>query len=224
MAKYWEIDNTALATNHIIKATQSAINEDKDLKRFEFNVKRNKDNSTGREQIEVTATVNNTSSSTIKGDILNLESELSKLGAYGVVLSRNKWTELYKIIKDNYYNFDPILTDKIDRVVTEEIAKEIFEMLCEYIEDNEIAKVEINDRTGSKIEVYHIKITDFLKEIEDSEYREYNGTDIKKALQELGYTHTNKGKFDYVASIDGKKVKMLSLKKECVSANKRVQV
>lgn len=224
MAKYWEMDNTTLAIKHIIKATQSAIKEEPTLGLFQFDVKRNKDNSTGREQIEVTATVNNTSSSTIKGDILNLESELSKLGAYGVVLSRNKWTELYKLIKDNYYNFDPVLTDKIDRVVNEEIAKEIFDMLCEYIQDREIAPVEINDRTGSKIEVYHIKITDFLNEIEDSEYREYNGTDVKKALQENGYTHTNKGKFDYVASIEGKKVKMLSLKKECVDANKRVQV
>lgn len=223
MAKYWEIDNKNLATNHIINATQSAISDDPTMGFFQFDVKRNKDNSTGREQIEVTAIVNNTSSSTIKGDILNLESELLKLGAYGVVLSRNKWTELYKLIKDNYYNFDPVITGKIDKVVTEEIAKEIFEMLCEYIQINGIKPVEINDRTGNKIEVYHIKITDFLNEIEDSKYREYNGTDIKKALQEQGYTHTNKGKFDYVANIEGKKVKMLSLKKECVPDRQNIE-
>lgn len=224
MAKYWKIDNEDLKSNHIIKATQSAIAEDGDLKRFEFNVKRYKDNSTGREEIEIIAKVDSISVKPRKSDILSLEAELSKLGAYGVVLSRNKWTELYKLIKDNYYNFEPIMTDKIDKVVTEKITKEIFEMLCEYIQDNGIKPVKINERTASKQEVYHIKITDFLKEIEDSIYKEYNGTDIKEALYKYKYTHTNKGKFDYVASVEGKKVKMLSLKKEHVTPPESVKV
>ena len=223
MAKYWEIDNEEIKISHMIVADESEIKDDSNMKLFKFNVSRHKDSSTGREQIEVTAMVGDSSSSTIKGDILNLESELSKLGAYGVVLSRNKWTELYKLIKDNYYKFDPILTAKIDHVITKEIAENIFEMLCDYLQANEVGSVEITDRTSTKIEVYHIKLTEFLKEIEDSEYREYNSTEIKKALQEFGFTHTNKGKFDYVASIDGKKIKMLSLKKECVDASKAVE-
>lgn len=214
--KYWQIDNDEIIKIHKIIARQEAIKNDKLLGLFEFEVKRYKDKNSKKEQLEISAKVHGEDYGKIKADLTKLESELVRFKSYGVVLDRNKYVELCKLITDKYYYFEPDETDSIDYEVTDDIADEVLEMLCDYIHDNKLEVKEVKDRTKGILELYHIPLKDFNSELSDSKFRNYNFTGIKEKLREKEYTHSNKGKFDYVVSENGEKIKMVSVHKDIV--------
>jgi len=207
--KYWEMDNDDIKPTHIITATPEAIKEDKVSEFFKFTVSRYKENNTDLEYIKIVAEVQDEPAGKITTDLVELVNDIPKLRAYGVVLSRPKYVELSQLISKSYYYFEPIRTDKISDI------DDIFALFCHYIADNKIAPVKIKNE-----ELYNVELSDFNKELSDSQYRQYNTTDIKEALFNKGYTYANKGKFDYVVTVevDGekKKKKMVSFRKECI--------
>lgn len=209
--QYWKMDNDEILEQHIITATPAAVKEEKILGFFEFTVRRMKDIGSQREQLEISAKVQGDPSGTIVTNLIDMENDMPKLRAYGVVLARAKYVELCHLLNDNYYYFDAVKTGKMDNVVTDEVTKVIFAMFCEYIEDNAIPVTIIKNMS-----LYNIPLKDFNSELSNSQFRAFNFTDIKEALLNKGYTVANKGKFDYVVSVDGEKVKMVSFKKECV--------
>lgn len=217
MAKYqcWKMDNLNILDEHIITATPDAIKEEDILKFFEFTVRRYKDTGTQQEQIEVSASLQGQPSGTITTNLINMEKDMPKLRAYGIALGRQKYVELCQLISAHYYYFNPISTGAIDNVVTAPITNNIFDMFCQYIKDHDPEIKAVQVKTD---ELYNIPLKDFNAELGDSVFRAYNPTEIKKALLDLGYTVVNKGKFDYVVSVDGTKVKMVSFKKDKVDA------
>lgn len=211
--KYWQMDNDNIVKMHKITARQEAIKNDKLLGFFEFEVKRYKDKNSKREQLEISAKVQGEDYGKIKADLTKLESELVRFKSYGVVLDRLKYVELCKLITDKYYYFEITEKDSIDYQVTDADAYEVLQMLCHYIHDNKIEAKEVKDRTNGTLELYHIPLEKFSSELIDSRFRNYNFTEIKEKLREKEYTHSNKGKFDYVVSENGQKVKMISIHK-----------
>lgn len=209
--KYWQIDNEDILDTHVITANTDAVAKDKILGLFKFTVRRFKDQNTMREMLEIAAEVNGDSFGSIRTNLNDVESDMPKFREYGVVLTRQQYVEFCHLLTDNYYFWNPIATGKVDNVVTPEIADEVFEMMCQYIADNDIKPV-----TVKKEELYNITLREFNSELNDSKFKPYDLREIKEALFNKGYTVVNKGKFDYVVSTDGNKTKMVSLKKECV--------
>ncbi|MBU3101919.1 MULTISPECIES: hypothetical protein [Clostridium] len=210
--RLWQMDNEEIVKTHKIIATENAIKKEKLLGLFEFEVKRYKDKNSKREQLEISAKVQGEDYGKIKANLMNLESEIVAFRSHGVALGRTKFVELSKFIVDKYYYFKPEETESIDYEVTGDIADEVLEMLCRYIyNDDEIEVKVIEGRTIGELKLYHIPLKDFNKELKDSKFKNYNYTDIKEGLSKKHYTHSNKGKFDYVVSENGLKTKMVSI-------------
>jgi len=207
--KYWEMDNTKEQDKHVITATQDAINKDAVLKKFRFTVSRYKDTGTKKEYIKIVAEVDKELSGEIDTDLIEMANDMPTLRAYGVVLDRAKYVELGQLIAQNYYSFKKVDTQKINNI------DDIFALFCQYIADNNTAPVKIKNE-----ELYNVELSTFNKELSDSQYRQYNTTDVKEALFNKGYTTVNKGKFDYVVTVEEngekKKKKMVSFKKKPV--------
>ena len=213
--KYWQIDSDEILDTHVITANSGAVKNNEDelpsVGIVKFTVRRYKDQNTHREQMEIAAEVDQNPSGTIVTNLIDMETDMPKLRAYGVVLTRPQYVELCHLLSEKYYFFKAISTGKVDNVVTPEIADEVLEMLCQYILDNDIHAI-----TVKKAELYNIPLRAFNNELNDSKYKAYDLGEIKEGLFNRGYTVVNKGKFDYVVSVDGEKTKMVSLKKECV--------
>lgn len=216
MAKfvYWQFDNNKIVQIHKISALPDAVKADKLLGLFEFEVRRYKDTNSKKEQLEIIAFIQGDKYGEITTSLTNIESDIVRFKSYGVVLDRPKYVELCRLISDNYYYFEYIETGKIDNVVSDVVADEVFVLLCQYILENRIEPKTVSDRKSGGMELYNIPLKDFISELSDSKFRSYNFTEIKEKLREKDYTHTNQSKFDYVVSENGQKVKMISIHKD----------
>lgn len=167
--KYWQLDKEEILDTHVIAANADAVANEKILSYFKFTVRRYKDQNTHREQLEIVAEVQDNPSGKIVTNLIDMEGDMPKFRAYGVVLARQQYVELCHLLNDKYYFWEPILTGKVDNVVTPEIADEVFEMLCQYILDNEIQVA-----TVKKIELYNIPLREFNNEVNDSKFKAYD--------------------------------------------------
>lgn len=203
---YWVFNKEEIAKEHIITARNDLDKKDGLLTLFKFIVKRYKDKNTKREQIEISAMVQDEHYGTISTDLINMETDIVKFRSYGVILDRLKCIELCKLIMDNYYYFEPIETENVDYYLTEEKVSKIMKMFCQYIIENDIRSV-VNK---SGIELYHVNVNEFKNELMESQYRKYGCTNVKEKLREVGFTHCNEGRNDYVAVINGRRTKVVS--------------
>ena len=205
--KFWAIDSSALAEVHTYKATETAVKEDTTLKLFSFNVRRLKDVHSQKEFIEISAFVDGDASGKITTNMLKMDSDLLQLQAYGIVMPRRMFTELRMAISENYYNLEKVEIDEsasIEDTIDEEIVDGVLVMLAEYFKANETSPRMIGGQ-----ELYCISVKDFNEELKDSAYNKYSTTALKERFCDLNYTIANKGRYDYVVSIDNKKMKMV---------------
>lgn len=214
--QYWKIDSDVVMPVHEFTATERALKDAPTLDLFVFTVKRFKDINTHKEFLEISASVENAPSGTITTNLVKIGDDLLQLRAYGVVMPRQMFTELSRAISENYYKLEKTDIDEsanIKNAITKDIVDNVLVMFAEYFGANDIAAVEVNGQ-----ELYNIPVKDFNEEIKDGAYKDYNPTDIKEALYTYGYTVVNKGRFDYVVSIDGKKIRVVSFKKDAIDS------
>ena len=212
--QYWEIDNVNVAKVHSFSATSGAIKDEPNLELFFFDVKRYKNKDTQKEMLEISATVSGDASGTIMTDLVKIEEDLLKFRAYGIVMPRRMFTELSRAISENYYKLEKIDFDEsviVEDIISKEVLDEILAMFAAYFGESEIDSVVISGQ-----DLYCISVKDFNEVVKDSDYKRFNPSDIKEALRDNGSTVVNKGRFDYVVSDNGKKVRKVCFKKDVI--------
>lgn len=214
--RYWEMEDKTKEL-HTIKANKEAIQKEEILELFVFEVRRYKAEKSKREHLEILAKVKDEDYGTIEASLINLESEIVGLREYGIALDRIKFIELYKLIKNNYYSFEPIKIKENEYEVTEEVINGVLTILGEYIDTMNIEPKAMKDRNGNEFELYNIPLAYFNDELKESEIENYSFIEIRKVLKEKKYIHTNKGRFDYMINDNGKRVKMVSVYKNVIT-------
>lgn len=171
--------------------------------KYEFWVKRKKDEKTGLEvmEIQVRDAENAEFLGTIYTRYLDIRTNIIELQNYGVSLERLELWGVADEIRANYAKITPHKTQYINNHVSEAVTEEFFEMICECIE---------NEKRKPQNETYNIEPDTLKRWYADSNFRMFSLTELKEELAALGYTKTNKNRNDNTIKEGGSAKKVYS--------------
>lgn len=168
---------------------------------FKFKVSRQKDNETKKENLVIHAFYNNEDYGEVVSSISKIQNDITKLQDIGIVLARQNYIELIKIIKQNFYDLPLNNVECLGNGVSEEELLKFVKHFKNYIKEN---KIEEKDKC------YNIEVTEFKEEYEDNMFK-YGEREYREALRLYGYTKCNGTGFTHGVKLDGKKtVKCIS--------------
>lgn len=155
-------------------------------------------------------------------NIMDIEKDLIKLREFGTGFLHKEILEIRHEIEKNYRKIETVDDDSIKVLDLDKDIQNILEMFCEYIVENDIVPDNIK---GDNL--YNIPVADFKEHLKDSDYRDYDYTEVKEKLRDLNYTKCNKGRSDntvYKIVGEGKNAETKRFKAiSFIAANEKVQ-
>ncbi|WP_312694958.1 hypothetical protein [Caproiciproducens sp.] len=182
--------------------------KDKTKVLFNFQLLREKSKETNAEHINVTAEQDGALYGSVIIRLSSMLEDFIKIKDFGVLIPRSKYNDICKVIEANYYALQQNLVSSFGEELSKSIIDDIFDMFCIYIAEQEIVP---QANTRDKHEYYNVPVEKFADNLKDSIFEQFDITDIKKKLLEVGYTHYNKGSLaNNVIGADKKPHKVIS--------------
>lgn len=169
---FYEDDNNSLPTGK------------KYLKNFSFKVERHKDPDTHVESLTITCLDNGNDNGVIETSISNIRKALQKFQRFGLVLLTPELEAVSFSIMSEYHSL-PLVPAK-----TEQVSQRIEDFLTEI----GVFIYEDRDKKGELPSLCNIPVQDFDETAIECGYMEYELTELRRQLKEIGFIRTTSDK------------------------------
>ena len=163
-----------------------------DCEPFKFEVVRQKEDETKKENLVIHAYYNDEDYGKIICSISKIQSDILALKNIGIVLMRQNYVELAKTIEKHFYELPLKNVEYIGNGVDEEMLLKFVKHFKKYIKEKNIEK---------KDRCYNIEVLEFSKEYEKNMFK-YEEREYREALRIYGYTKCNGTSFTHVVKLD----------------------
>lgn len=198
--------------NNDIKSLNERLQIIRRNKGIFFRVRRLKDNISRKEAVSIVIFNNDMEDGKIVTSTIKIGEEIYRLEEYGIYLTELFYEKLAVLIKDKYFDLQPICVDYIDNEIAEQTIKEFVKMCAELFKENmQNSKQETDVKKRVSVSnnhrYYYVPVLLFDSWIHNSKYKKLTNLQIKEALIQYGYIRGNGGRNECTVNGIGKTIR-----------------